>query len=187
MKYPIIFIHGFGGSAREYRPILRYLAERGSLTSYEFSYKERFGQVSLRDIAWQLHLYIQKHVMEERFDIVALSQGGIIARCYIGSYANKRVRTCVTVCTPHAGSFLANIGVLPGIIELKPASKFLAELDTSSADYYTVYNPLDLMVFPGWNAKLACAKGSMCVRALLHPLTFSAKATLDFIYSSLSV
>ena len=185
MKYPILFIHGFGGTAQEYSPIIQYLKSFGQVVHYDFSYNEKFGQISLRDIARELNVFVEKNISGKEFDIVALSQGGNIARYYIKHFARGRVRKCVTVCTPHKGSLLAYIGIFPGIRDLQPSSTFLGELDTEHAEYYAVFNPLDLMVFPGWNAKLSCAKENKCVWSLSHPLTFTNRVTHDFILSSL--
>lgn len=186
MKRPILFIHGFGGGRYEFQPIIRFLKKHGDYTCYEFIYDKKFGQVSLKTIAAQLHKYICEHVKEPELDIVAISQGGIIARYYIAHYADRKIRKCVTLCTPHSGSSLACIGVFPGIKELQPDSVLLEELDTHRAEYYAVYNPLDLMVFPGWRAKMKEAKVNKKVFALLHPLTFWKKETLEFILSVLS-
>jgi len=145
-KNPVLFIHGFAGGKKEYQPIISYLSSRNSLKSYEFSYVQNIGQVSLRVIADQLHRFIKDNVVEKEIDIVALSQGGVVARYYIKHFDDVRIGKCITLCTPHKGSMLANIGILPGIKDLQPESALLAELDTDRAQYYAVYNPLDLMV-----------------------------------------
>lgn len=185
MNYPVLFIHGFGGGRYEFQPIIHFLKKHGEYTCYEFAYDKKFGQVSLKKIAEQLHEYIIEHVTEPELDIVAISQGGIIARYYIAHYQDKKIRKCITLCTPHAGSLLAYVGIFSGIKELRPDSLLLKELDTNQAEYYAVYNPLDLMVFPGWRAKMKEAKENKRVFALLHPLTFWKKETLEFIGSVL--
>lgn len=185
MKNPILFIHGFGGGSYEFNPIIRYLKSYGNPVCYEFHYKKRFGQVSLAVIAQELHEFIIANVPEPEFDIVAISQGGVIARYYIAHYQDRKIRKCITLCTPHRGSLLAYVGIFPGIKELKPSSFLLKELDVRKAEYYAVYNPLDLMVFPGWFAKLKEAKENKRVFSLLHPFTFSNTATLKFIYDTL--
>ncbi|MDP2630328.1 MAG: hypothetical protein Q8P56_02875 [Candidatus Uhrbacteria bacterium] len=181
MKNPVLFIHGFGGGAFEYEPIIRFLSERGTFKSYQFSYQENLGQVSLRILARQLHEFICSNVSENEIDIIALSQGGIIARLYIAQYDDIRVRKCITLCTPHHGSLLAYFGILPGIKELQPSSILLKELDCTKARYFAVYNPFDLMVVPGWSGYLEEAEENKRVWALFHPLTFFHPKTLRFI------
>ena len=180
LKRPIVFIHGFGGGSYEYQPISRFLQEQGLAPCYEFSYTEKIGQVSLKKIAWQLNAFLQT-LPDHEFDIVALSQGGIIARLAIAYLIGKKIRTCVTVCTPHHGSLLAYVGFLPGIRELRPGSPLFHELDSSRATYYAVWNPLDMMVIPGSSAKFEHAQENKKVVALLHPLTFSHPETIKFL------
>ncbi len=186
MKHPILFIHGFAGGSYEFKPIIRYLKSHDDPVCYEFVYKKKFGQVSLKVIAQELHEFIITHVPEPELDIVAISQGGVIARYYIAHYQDRKIRKCITLCSPHHGSLLAYIGILPGIKELQPHNSFLKKLDVKKAEYYAVYNPADLMVFPGWFAKFREAKENKRVLSLLHPLTFSNQATLKFIYNTLS-
>lgn len=185
-KNPILFIHGFGGGKEEYQSIISYLKTLGSPKCYEFFYAQSLGEVSLRVIAEQLHVFIAEHIAEHELDIIGLSQGGVIARYYIKHFTDKKIRTCITICTPHQGSLLAHVGTRPGIKDLQPMSELLTDLDCDKADYYAVHNPLDLIVFPGWNARMDDAKENKCVWALTHPLTFSDRATLDFIQASLS-
>ncbi len=186
MTHPVVFIHGFKGGTHEYQQIIKYLNIYGDAVCYEFSYNEKFGQVSLKNIAEKLHEFILANCVESEIDIVALSQGGVIARYYIGKYHDRKIRKCITICTPHHGSLLAYLGIFPGIKELQPRSLFLKELDTNHAEYYAVYNPLDLMVFPGWSGIFARAKENKRVVSLFHPLTFSHPETLAFIRTALS-
>lgn len=185
MIRPIVFIHGFGGGVWEYEPIIRFLSERGDSTPYRFSYQKNLGQVSLKVLAHQLHEFICSTVSEHEIDIVALSQGGIIARLYIALYDDVKVRKCITLCSPHKGSLLACVGIFRGIKELQPSSSLLKQLDRTKARYYAVYNPLDLMVIPGWSGRLDGAVANKPVWAAFHPLTFSHPETLAFIEMTL--
>jgi triacylglycerol lipase len=185
MKNPILFIHGFGGGKYEYQPVIRFLKKHSNPVCYEFVYKDKFGQSSMKLIAEDLHKYIVKNIPEQELDIIGFSQGGIIARYYISHYSDKKINKCITLCTPHSGSLMAYVGFFPGIKELQPNSLLLKDLDTGKAEYYAVYNPLDLFVFPGWHAKFKFAKENKRVFALLHQLTFWNKRTLNFISSVL--
>lgn len=181
MRRPIVFIHGFGGGKQEYTPIIRFLTADSTVTCYQFSYDQKFGQISLSLIADKLNEYVSANVSETAFDIVALSQGGIIARSYIARYHDRQIGACVTVCTPHRGSLLARIGILPGIKELAPSSSFLRNLDSEKTAYYAIYNPLDLMVFPGTYARFDSARENKKILTWTHPLTFSHPLTLAYI------
>lgn len=185
MGNPILFIHGFGGGKYEYKPVIKFLKNHSDPVCYEFVYKDKFGQSSIKLIAEHLHKYITENIFEPEIDVIAFSQGGIIARYYISHYSDTKVNKCITLCTPHSGSLMAYLGFFSGIKELQPNSPLLKNLDITKAEYYAVYNPFDLFVFPGWYAKLKFAKENKKVYALLHPLTFWKKKTLNFIISVL--
>lgn len=186
---PILFIHGFGGGRYEYKPIIRYLKEKGFSKFYEFTYKERFGTISLDDLAKRISVFSEEKVKEKSIDIIGISQGGIIARNYIQNYnTSKNIKKCITICSPHHGSLSAYLLPLKGSIELRPKSKFLEKIignKSDKTDYYCIYTPFDLMVIPGWSGKLPNAKENKAVYAPLHPLAFWCRSTLDFIYNSL--
>lgn len=187
IQNPIIFIHGLGGGSYEYKPVINFIEKNLKVKIYEFTYARRFGQVSLNDIARELSEYINNNVKEGQINIIAFSQGGIVARSYITNYSDKKIDKCITVCTPHNGSFFAYFLFLKGIKELRPKSLLLRNLDIHKASYYSVYNPLDLVVFPGISAKFKHAKENKKVFALLHKFTFTNKNTLEFILNVLKV
>ena len=143
----------------------------------------------MNEIANELSSFVKRTVREKKFNIISLSQGGLIARLYINKEGHKRVKKCITLCTPHNGSVMAYMTNLPGFIELRPKSKFLKKLnedEKSKMKYYSVYTPLDLTVFPGINGKFEEAKKNKRVLAPLHMLAFWWKPTLYFILESLN-
>src|SRR3989344_2503959 len=185
---PILFVHGFGANERQYQPIIRYLEQKGIKNFYEFIYDSSVGLHPIKTIAKELSEYIAENMKEENINIIGISQGGIIALAYLKYYKNKNVKKLFTLCSPHKGSRLANILNLPGIIDLRPNSKLLKELEAfaqdQKIDISSVYTPFDLMVFPGWNARTKYGKAKI-VFAPAHPVAFFWPATKIFIYRNL--
>ena len=185
---PIVFIHGLGSGAFEYIPMISFLKKRGFKKFYRFTYKSKFGQVSLNDICREFAVFIKNNVTEKEFDIVGISQGGIIARLYIENYKDRKIKKCITLCSPHNGTLMAYLTRLPGFLELRPESKLLKNLEkigNKNVKYYCVYNPFDIVVFPGKSAILKSAEKNKKVSAPFHNLTFWTKSTLQFILQSL--
>lgn len=185
---PIVFVHGLNGYTEQYHPIIKFLREKGFEKFYCFSYNNKFGLSSLRIVAHELAEFVDKNITEEKFDIIAFSQGGIIAMDYLKEYKNKKVDKLFTVCTPHRGSKLAKISNLPGIKDLRPKSDLINELEdfakNNHINLYSIYTPFDLMVFPGWNARSKYGKKKI-IFAPTHPSAFSWPATMKFIYKNL--
>jgi triacylglycerol lipase len=180
---PIVFIHGLCGGRYEYQPILRFLRRNGFEKFYEFDYSEKYGGLSMRDLAKQFERYVAANVPEKEFNIIGISQGGIIARQFIAENKRKVVKNCITLCSPHKGSLMAYLSRRPGILDLRPGSAILRSLHDRSdkTRYYAVHTPFDLMVFPGKNAILDGALENKRVLSLLHPLAFWSRPTLRFI------
>jgi len=191
---PILFVHGIGGDERQYKPLIKFLEKKGFNKFYEFRYTSRIGIHPIKVIAKELAEYINKNIKEENINIIAMSQGGIIALAYLKYYLpipngkNLRINKLFTICSPHKGSKLAKILNLPGIKDLRPKSVLLNDLEEfvkqGHVDLYSVYTPFDLMVFPGLNAKPIFGKTKM-VLAPLHKLAFSWPSTKKFVLENL--
>lgn len=185
---PILFIHGFGGTEEQYQPIIKFLKEKGIKDFYEFNYDNKFGLAPIKELAKELSEFLSKNVKEENINIIAISQGGIIALAYLKYFKNKNVERLFTLCSPHKGSRLAKIMNLPGLIDLRPNSGLLKDLEIfveeNKINIFSVYTPFDLMVFPGWNARSKYGKKKI-VFAPTHPSAFSWPATTRFIHKNL--
>jgi len=183
----ILFIHGFGGGLYEFKPIKKFLRKElgEEIEFFDFVYNEKFGHIKLEKVADQLKTFIENTLADKDFSVIAISQGGIVWRIFAlkNNLLIKKVQKVFTLCTPHTGSVLAYLLNLPGIKDLRKNSQVLKEINEhdDGLEYYSVYNPLDLMVFPGTNAVYKKAKINKRVFDWFHPLTFWNKKTLAFI------
>ena len=175
MKQKILFIHGFGGSNTEHRS-LRELVSQYDCVSY--SYDEKFGSISLDMLAKRV---AEKFKKESFLAVVGISQGGIIATVAVEKY-HLQTNHIITLCSPFRGSYLAYGFLGVGVKELRPQSALLREIRTylkqTTHSYYAIYNPFDLMVFPGTFAKNPVALKQEKVYAIAHPFTFSHPKTI---------
>jgi len=185
---PILFIHGLGGDKKQYASIIKYLRAKGIDGFYEFEYESKFGLSPIKSIAEDLAEFIKEKVKEKTINIIAISQGGIIALAYLKFYKNINIEKLFTLCSPHKGSKMANIMKLPGLIDLQPNSTLLKDLENfveqEKINVYSVYTPFDLMVFPGWNAMSKNGRNKM-ILAPLHPLVYSWPSVKQFIYKNI--
>ncbi|MCF7861127.1 alpha/beta hydrolase [Candidatus Woesearchaeota archaeon] len=187
----IYALHGWNGSNAEYEPILRHLEERGYKVK-GFNYSEKWGTVPLIELAKKFKKFVDLTSEEKKICVIGLSQGGIIASLAI-EILGLNCSKCFTICSPWHGSWLAYLLPLPaqfpGIYDLRPNSNILNKLRKrlpgSRCRYYSVWNPFDLMVFPGNSAFNDLSKNpendNNIVYALLHPMTFWRKPTIKFI------
>ena len=184
----ILFIHGFGGNSKEFDGIISHLRQRGNFRPLFYNYKERFGTVSLRTLARRLSVIIEK---EKPDALLCLSQGGIIGSLALESYVKtKSCRKCITICTPFRGTWMAYLSGRIGVRQLRPGSELLTYLEgkirAGRAEYFSAWNPLDLMVIPGSSGNLSYARKSLMVISLLHPTTWNSVKAFKFIEECLA-
>jgi pimeloyl-ACP methyl ester carboxylesterase len=132
-------------------PLAAYLRWRGVRQILSFNYPSRegveSGAIGLRD-------YLRKSVGGGRIDLVCHSLGGLLARVYLQQLGGaRRVDHCITLGTPHHGTY--NSYWVPSRVgrELRPDSPFFARLRASgrraaSVRFLSIVAGSDNLVLP---------------------------------------
>ena len=108
--YPTILIHGIGGSATDLTDLQESLETNGvdvfSLT---------IGKTKLDSVVWNMERQCATlnttisnlNLSSVKINLLGISQGGLLARCYVEKYAHitKPVHSLVTYGTPHMGIY----------------------------------------------------------------------------------
>jgi pimeloyl-ACP methyl ester carboxylesterase len=125
----IVLVHGYLANRSTLLPVQAYLRWRGFRQVIAFNYASGLGvergALALRD-------YLRRHVRGGRIDLVCHSLGGLVARVYLQELGGaRRVDRCITLGTPHSGTY--NSYWVPSRIgrELRPDSSLLARLRKS--------------------------------------------------------
>ena len=127
----VVLIHGYLSNRSTLFPVAAYLRLRGVKQVLSFNYSSSGG---VEQAALQLREYLRRHVRGGRIDLVCHSLGGLVARVYIQELGGaRRVDRCVTLGTPHRGTY--NSYWLNSRVgsELRPDSPLLARLQASRA------------------------------------------------------
>jgi pimeloyl-ACP methyl ester carboxylesterase len=127
----VVLVHGYLANRATLYPLAAWLRLRGVKQVLHFDYDSHAGvecgALALRD-------FLRRHVRGGRIDLVGHSLGGLVARLYVQALGgSRRVDRCVTLGTPHLGTYNAywlwsRVGS-----ELRPDSPLLARLRASSA------------------------------------------------------
>ncbi|MFB8382957.1 esterase/lipase family protein [Streptomyces rubiginosohelvolus] len=127
---PVVLLHGFIDNRSAFLVLRRTLTRHGRrLASLNYS-------PLTRDVRTAAEL-LGRHVEEicartghDRVDIVGHSLGGLIARYYVQRLGgDRRVRTLVTLGTPHGGTAVApGAGVHPIVRQMRGGSSVIEEL-----------------------------------------------------------
>jgi pimeloyl-ACP methyl ester carboxylesterase len=124
----VVLVHGYLANRSTFFPLAAYLRLQGvSVLSFDYDSTagiER-GAIALRD-------FLRRHVRGGRIDLVCHSLGGLVARVYLQELGgDRRVDRCITLGTPHGGTYnsywlWSRVGG-----ELRPDSRLLARLRAS--------------------------------------------------------
>ena len=125
----VVLVHGYLANRSTLFPVAAYLRLRGVEQVLSFNYNATAG---VEQAALGLREYLRRHVRGGRIDLVCHSLGGLLARVYIQELGGaRRVDRCVTLGTPHRGTY--NSYWLNSRVgsELRPDSPLLARLRAS--------------------------------------------------------
>jgi pimeloyl-ACP methyl ester carboxylesterase len=127
----VVLVHGYLANRSTLLPLAGYLRWRGLRQVLAFDYPSSAGvergAIALRD-------YLRRHVRGGRIDLVCHSLGGLVARVYLQQLGGaRRVDRCITLGTPHRGTYNSYWVASRVGRELRPDSSLLARLEASRA------------------------------------------------------
>lgn len=136
-RVPVIFVHGIGGSAREFAPIIERL-DRTKYQPWFFHYASGSDLTQLSAMFYRLFIS-GKVIPLDRMPvvIVAHSMGGLVVRDALnrstGAPGENTVARLITIATPfggHPGAARSRNApvVIPSWRDLDPQSRFIREL-----------------------------------------------------------
>jgi pimeloyl-ACP methyl ester carboxylesterase len=128
----VVLIHGYLSNRSLLFPLAGYLRLLGFEQVLTFNYPSTLG---VERAARDLRDFLRRHVRGGRIDLVCHSLGGLVARSYLQELGGaRRVDRCITLGTPHRGTY--NSYWLSSRVgrELRPDSALLQRLRASRAN-----------------------------------------------------
>jgi pimeloyl-ACP methyl ester carboxylesterase len=132
----VVLVHGYLSNRAAMFPLAAYLRLRGFDSVLTFNYRSSQG---VERSARELREFLRARVRGGRIDLVSHSLGGLVSRVYLQELGGaRRVDRCVTLGTPHAGTY--NSYWLASRVgrELRPDSPLLTRLRESQASARSV-------------------------------------------------
>ncbi|MEU6493130.1 alpha/beta fold hydrolase [Streptomyces sp. NPDC046984] len=130
-KPPVILLHGFIDNRSVFVLLRRNLTQHGRQHIESLNYSPL--TCDIRTAAELLGRYVEElceRTGQQRVDVVGHSLGGLIARYYVQRLGGDlRVRTLVTLGTPHSGTRVAPLAnAHPIVRQMRPGSELIQEL-----------------------------------------------------------
>ena len=158
---PILFVHGIIDNHSIFALLERALRRRGFSDLSWFDYGLLTSDV--RRAAGDIAEAVERLTTDsgyERIHVIGHSLGGLIARYYVQRMrGHERVRTLITLGTPHQGTELARAAqVLPLVRQLRPNSDLIRDLAEPAPEcttrFLAFYSDLDQLILPSRNARI---------------------------------
>jgi triacylglycerol lipase len=187
---PVVLVHGIKDTGAKMQIIADRLQQLGRST-YSIDLHPKDGSLELNLLAEQLRGFIDRHLGPTApFDLVGFSMGGLVTRYYLQRLGGlKRVQCYVTISAPHQGTMAAYVGWGQGIVQMRPQSDFLQDLDRdvemlSKLAVTSIWTPFDLIILPANSSQLAVGR-NISLPILAHPLMVSDRRSLAAILEAL--
>jgi triacylglycerol lipase len=164
---PILFVHGWSGSASNWNTMIGRFEKDGYPKSYLSAYSYNTSQSNKVDAEKEVKSHVEsleKATGASKVDIIAHSMGSLNTRWYIkfvaGGEAN--VDDWVSLGGPNHGTETANLCFSTACTEMRIGSTFLKELNAGdetpgAVNYGTWWSPCDEFINPDSSVPLSGA------------------------------
>ncbi|MDX6609390.1 MAG: hypothetical protein QOF85_1315 [Solirubrobacterales bacterium] len=163
---PILFVHGYSGSASNWNTMIERFEKDGWPKSYLSAYSYNTSQSNKVDAEKEVKSHVEsllKSTGATKVDIVAHSMGSLNTRWYIKFLGGEStVDDWVSLGGPNHGTETANFCISTSCTEMRIGSKFLSELNAGdetpgTVNYGTWWSPCDEFINPDSSVSLTGA------------------------------
>ncbi|PSF34498.1 lipase [Aphanothece hegewaldii CCALA 016] len=174
VKNPVLLIHGLYDTVTVFDQLSAYLA-LGGWSVHSLNLIPNYGSAKLEDLASQMADYITNTFSDEQpIDIIGFSMGGLITRYYLQRLdGTKQVQRYINISAPNRGTTVAYSLPLPGIVQMRPDSEFIKDLNKDCQKKLNqvkctfIWTPYDLMIIPPSSTLLGMGK-EIQIPVILH-------------------
>ncbi len=187
---PVLFVHGLAGHPGNFAGMRTFFRISGRTRTYPIVLpgSERIpAQASALADALRSILAVNRLKDDDQVDIVAHSMGGLVSRLMLDDpELRARVRTLLTLGTPHTGTWAARYASTEQTLDLRPTSEVMRTLATQTPwpvdgwpALFNFWSEADMLLLPPSVAVVAGAtrvvecEGASHMSYLLDPRIFA--------------
>ncbi|WP_257454795.1 esterase/lipase family protein [Archangium lipolyticum] len=193
---PVLFVHGTDDTPGAFYAMLDAFEEAGwpKERLHAVRLHPNNGQMPIEVMAYQVRSAaegLRKRTGAEHIDVVAFSQGTLSSRYWMQELGGQgRVRRFVSISGPHHGTRAAYLKSDPALVQMRPDSDFLRELNRrekplGDIEVFSFWTPLDSTVVPADSARLPGATERTFL-VPMHQLMLSSPAVISATVEALS-
>ncbi len=160
----VLLVHGLNDTRAIFQTMAPSLIKLG-WTVYDLDLLPSNGELPLDKLAKQVSDYVNgTFAPEEKLSVIGFSMGGIVSRYYIQRLGGiERVKSFITIASPHQGTWIAQFSQRPGCVQMRPNSAFLQDLGRDvemleRLNFTSIWTPYDLMIVPANSSQLPVGK-----------------------------
>ncbi|MGI0480141.1 esterase/lipase family protein [Geminocystis sp. CENA526] len=161
----ILMVHGITDTGNIFNDMASYFEKKG-YKIYTIDLIPNLGTADLRDLAQQLKTYIDTQFLpQEKIILLGFSMGGLVTRYYLQRLNGlERIDRYISISAPNNGTNLAYTLPLEGIMQMRPNSEFLQDLNKDIKETLgqikslILWTPFDAMIIPANSSLLSIGK-----------------------------
>jgi triacylglycerol lipase len=189
---PILLVHGFTDTSKVFQTMSAYLTNLGyQVNTIDLIPSD--GTADLGELAQQLKNYIDSSLAEvSKINLLGFSMGGIITRYYLQRLGGiDKVDKYINISAPNRGTILSYSLPFKGILQMRPQSQLLQDLNRDVHSQLThiktliMWTPFDLMIIPANSSQLGIGQ-EIALPILAHKWMLSDRRVLRAIADFLS-
>ena len=192
LRNPVVLVHGIIDTEAVFKKMSAYLTERG-WSVHRVNLTPNNGRESLEKLAQQVEDYIAVNFAPQQpIDIVGFSMGGLVTRYYLQRLGGiERVQRYISISAPNHGTLMANALPFSGIVQMRPQSDFLLDLNRDvvpllgKLNFTWIWTPFDLMIVPAQSSRLSVGK-ELQIPVLVHAWMLKDKRVIKAVADALS-
>ncbi len=160
---PLLLIHGIACNRAIWRPMIGRLRAAGFAPVRTLDLEPLFPDIDSYTVEVERELLaLQRCSHGTRVGIVAHSMGGLVARATLRAARPGLIDRVVTIATPHHGTAIARLFRAPALLQMRPGSAWLNELNAAqepkTIPFTCIYSLEDNLVAPARSGALAGAQ-----------------------------